>query len=368
MPSPVTPTRAVCRGSRRLWPKPPTCSNNQSLPARHSATKFSTTTSTTPGESWPRSGRRSQTGSGGVALNDSDLDDSMPEVTTPAPGATPTPLPPTPTPPAPGATPPPVPGTPTAPLIGGTTYLEQTQTGVWDVPASFLPKVYLDGVTDCGGIAILLPPQPVTAHIARSVLAALDGLIITGGADVDPARYGQSPHERTSAPRTDRDEWEQQLIAAALEAHLPLLGLCRGIQLLNVTLGGTLIQHLPDTVGTEAYQPGAGQFGRVPVTIKPDSTLASILHGSEPDITVPVYHHQAVDTLAHDLRVTAVSADGVIEAVECTGVNFAIGVQWHPEEDQSDRRIFRELIRAGRGYPAAREHLCTPPHPTGTSA
>src|SRR6218665_1412161 len=125
----------------------------------------------------------------------------MPEVTTPVPGAPLTP----------------VPGAPTAPLIGVTTYLEQTQTGVWDVPASFLPKGYLDGGTHCGRLAILLPPHPGTAHIARSVLAALDGLIITGGADVDPARYGQSPHERTSAPRTDRDEWEQQLIAAALE-------------------------------------------------------------------------------------------------------------------------------------------------------
>src|SRR6218665_353055 len=178
----------------------------------------------------------------------------MPEVTTPAPGAPLTPIP----------------GAPTAPLIGVTTYLEQAQTGVWDVPASFLPKVYLDGVTDCGGIAILLPPQPVTGHIARSVLPALDGLIITGGADGDPARDGQRPHERTSGPPTDRDEWEQQLIAAGLEARLPLLGICRGMQLLNVTLGGTLIQHLPDTLGTEAYQPGAGQFCRLPVTIKPD--------------------------------------------------------------------------------------------------
>ncbi|MCW5256555.1 gamma-glutamyl-gamma-aminobutyrate hydrolase family protein [Verminephrobacter aporrectodeae subsp. tuberculatae] len=241
-----------------------------------------------------------------------------------------------------------------APLIGVTTYLEQAQTGVWDVRASFLPKVYLDAVTDAGAIALLLPPQPVTAQIARAVLAPLDGLIVTGGADVDPARYGQRSHERTTTPRTERDEWEAQLIRAARAMDLPLLGICRGMQLLNVTLGGTLVQHLPDRIGSDAYQPGAGQFGRATVTLEPDSALAVIFGNPEKGMAVPVYHHQAVDTVAGGLRVTAVTADGVIEAVECARMRFCIGVQWHPEENAEDRRIFAGLVRAARAYRTAR--------------
>ena len=147
-----------------------------------------------------------------------------------------------------------------APLIGITTYLEQAQTGVWDVRASFLPKVYIDAVTDAGGIAVLLPPQPANAAVASTVLGALDGLIVSGGADVDPRRYGQSPHERTGAPRTDRDDWEEHLLTAAIELELPFLGICRGAQMLNVALGGTLVQHLPDHVGHEDHRRALGTF------------------------------------------------------------------------------------------------------------
>ncbi|HEX3678473.1 MAG TPA: gamma-glutamyl-gamma-aminobutyrate hydrolase family protein, partial [Galbitalea sp.] len=116
------------------------------------------------------------------------------------------------------------------PLIGVTTYLEQSQTGDWDVPASFLPKVYLDSVTNAGGIAILLPPQPVDADIATSVVNSLDGLVIAGGKDVDPARYGQPAHPSTDAPRLDRDAWEDALLHAAIETELPFLAICRGLQ------------------------------------------------------------------------------------------------------------------------------------------
>ena len=152
-----------------------------------------------------------------------------------------------------------------APLIGVTTYLEQAQTGVWDVRAAFLPKVYLDAVTDAGGIAVLLPPQPGSPEIARRVLDALDGLVVSGGADVDPARYGQEPHERTGAPRTDRDAWEDELFAAAIELELPFLGICRGAQLLNVALGGTLISTCPTSSAPSAYRSAAGVFGETQV-------------------------------------------------------------------------------------------------------
>ncbi len=234
----------------------------------------------------------------------------------------------------------------TAPIIGITTYLEQAQTGVWDVRAAFLPEVYLDSVTDAGGIAVLLPPQPVSAEIVDRVLDSIDGLILSGGADVDPALYGRPAHERTSEPRVDRDGWEIALIRRAVERGIPFLGICRGAQLLNVALGGTLHQHLPDVVGTERYQPAPAVFGDVDVTVSDGSRLAEVLGHAAADLTVQCYHHQAIAEVAEALAVTALSDDGVIEAVELSTVPFGIAVQWHPEQDAADRRLFEGLVRA----------------------
>lgn len=238
-----------------------------------------------------------------------------------------------------------------APVIGVTTYLERSRTGVWDLPASFLPKVYLDAVTDAGGIAVLLPPQPVTPELARRVLGSVDGLIISGGADVDPRRYGQSAHERTGAPRTDRDAWEDALLNAAIELEVPFLGICRGAQMLNVALGGTLVQHLPDVVGHEGYQPAPAVFGEAQVNVERGSRLDAILgDADEPRGTLPVhvYHHQAIDRVADRLTVTARTDEGVIEAVELDGAAFGVAVQWHPEENAADRRLFAGLVAAAR--------------------
>jgi len=237
-----------------------------------------------------------------------------------------------------------------APLIGVTTYLERAQSGVWDLRASFLPKVYLDAVTDAGGIAVLLPPQPVSPAIARTVLASLDGLIVSGGADVDPARYGQEPHPRTGAPRTDRDEWEDALLTEAIATELPFLGICRGAQVLNVALGGTLVQHLPDVVGSERYQPSAAVFGEGEVSVEPGSRLANVLGDEAGTLPVHYYHHQALDVVADALTVTARSEDGVVEAVELESVPFGLGVQWHPEENAADRRLFAGLVEAARTH------------------
>lgn len=237
-----------------------------------------------------------------------------------------------------------------APLIGITTYLEQAQTGVWDVPASFLPKVYLDAVTDAGGIAVLLPPQPVTRAVAASVLARLDGLIVSGGADVDPGLYGQVAHPRTGRPRTDRDAWEEALLTAAIDAELPFLGICRGAQLLNVALGGTLVQHLPDLVGDDSFQPGEGVFGPKTVAIDADSRLAALLRQDDDELDVHVYHHQSIDRIADGLVVTARTEEGVIEAVELPTVPFGLAVQWHPEEETADRRLFAGLVDAARRH------------------
>lgn len=235
-----------------------------------------------------------------------------------------------------------------APLIGVTTYLEQAQTGVWDVPASFLPKVYLDAVTDAGGIAVLLPPQPVSPEIARAVVGSLDGLIVAGGADVDPARYGQPRHPRTGAPRADRDAWEDALLTEAIAVELPFLGICRGAQVLNVSLGGTLTQHLPEVVGTERYQPAPAVFGDGEVTVEPGSRLAALVGEDTATLPVHYYHHQALDEVADGLTVTARSEDGVIEGVELDSVPFGIAVQWHPEENAADRRLFAGLVDAAR--------------------
>lgn len=239
-----------------------------------------------------------------------------------------------------------------APLIGITTYLEQAQTGVWDVRASFLPKVYIDAVTDAGGIAVLLPPQPVSPAAASRLLDSLDGLIVSGGSDVDPARYGQEPHAKTGAPRGDRDDWEDALLSAAIDAELPFLGICRGAQMLNVALGGTLHQHLPDVVGSEKYQPAPAEFGSESVSIAAGTALSALLGDG---LDVHVYHHQALDRVADGLLVSARTADGVIEAVELPSVPFGVAVQWHPEENAEDRRLFAGLVAAAAKYASQKE-------------
>nr|WP_105034355.1 gamma-glutamyl-gamma-aminobutyrate hydrolase family protein [Cryobacterium aureum] len=239
------------------------------------------------------------------------------------------------------------------PVIGLTTYLEQAQTGVWDVPAAILPRVYFDAITKAGGIAVLLPPQPVTAAIANRVLDGLDALVITGGKDVDPARYGQAPHPETDEPRPDRDAWEDVLLHEAVARQLPFLGICRGAQMLNVALGGSLHQHLPDLVGDTTYQAGNGVFNVVDVAVEPDSMLSALLDGQTLLPAVPVYHHQSIDRLAAGLRITATTDAGIVQAVELAAVPFGVAVQWHPEQSPDDLRLFTGLVTAARDYRAA---------------
>jgi putative glutamine amidotransferase len=234
-----------------------------------------------------------------------------------------------------------------------TTYLEQAQMGIWDVRASFLPHIYFEGVTLAGGIAVLLPPQPVDEEIAQRVLDGLDGLVITGGKDVDPARYGQAPHPQTDEPRHDRDAWEFALVAAALQRRLPILGICRGAQVLNIALGGTLHQHLPDVIGHSKHQAGNAVFSESRVHVEPGTRLASLL-GEYSD--EQCYHHQAIAELGQGLIVSARDTDGVIEAVELPGDTFVLAVQWHPEERLSDLRLFAAVVAAANEYASERAH------------
>jgi putative glutamine amidotransferase len=252
------------------------------------------------------------------------------------------------------------------PLIGLTTYLERAQTGVWDVPASFLPQVYFEAVTRAGGIAVLLPPQPVDPFIAGRVLDSLDGLIITGGKDVDPERYGQQRHASTDEPRRDRDAWEDALLTAAITRELPFLGICRGLQVLNVALGGTLHQHLPDVIGSTRYNAGYGTFSENEVEVHAGTRTGDLLDAA-PALPVHSYHHQAVDALGEGLTVSARSDDGIVQAVEVDGVPFGVAVQWHPEENLADLRLFAGLVDAARQYGAAATGTATATDIEGTA-
>jgi putative glutamine amidotransferase len=234
------------------------------------------------------------------------------------------------------------------------TYLQQAQTGVWDVKASFLPAVYVDGVTLAGGIAMLLPPQPVDDGIVERVLDGLDGLVITGGRDVDPAAYGQAPHEKTDEPARERDAWEFALVRGALARGLPVLGICRGAQVLNVVLGGSLHQHLPDVVGHYQHQLGNAVFNTSSITTVPGTRLAALI-GESTD--AQCYHHQAIAELGEGLMATARDPDGVVEAVELLGEYFVLAVQWHPEERLDDLRLFAGVVEAAAAYASGRTQI-----------
>jgi putative glutamine amidotransferase len=231
-----------------------------------------------------------------------------------------------------------------------TTYLQRAQTGVWDVRASFLPAIYFEGVELAGGIATLLPPQPVDPEIADRVLNGLDGVIITGGRDVVPSGYGQDPHPATDDPAADnrlRDDFEFALVRGALRRGMPVLGICRGAQVLNVALGGTLHQHLPDVIGHTRHQQGNAVFTTSTVRTVAGTRLAALI-GESSD--AQCYHHQAIDTIGEGLIISAQDADGVIEAVEMPGDNFVLAVQWHPEERLDDLRLFAAVVEAAAVY------------------
>jgi putative glutamine amidotransferase len=233
------------------------------------------------------------------------------------------------------------------PVVGLTSYLEQVQTGIWDVSAGYLPADYFEGVIMAGGIAVLLPPQPADPQIGASLLDSLDALVITGGYDLDPAAYGQQPHATTDQPRTARDVWELTLLQGALDRGLPVLGICRGAQVLNVAFGGTLHQHLPEVIGHTGHRAGNGVFARLPVRTVPGTRLAALL-GETADASC--YHHQAIDKVGDGLVVSAWDDDGVVEAVELPGDGFVLAVQWHPEQTLDDLRLFTAVVDAARSY------------------
>ena len=249
------------------------------------------------------------------------------------------------------------------PVIGITAYDDDAEWRKWQARAALLPYVYVNAVRRGGGRPVLLPPGG-DADEARETVAGLDGLVVSGGPDIDPVRYGQTRHPRTQPSVPVRDAWDLAVTGAALTQAVPVLAICRGMQVLNVCRGGTLHQHVPDLVGHVRHEGGQGYYGRHQVRLSPDSVLAGIL--PEPGLfDVPTHHHQAVDLLGDGLRAVAWEEDGTVEAVEAGhselgGLSgFVLGVQWHPEQGD-DLRLFGALVSAATERAAARTRVLAP--------
>ncbi|HKB30734.1 MAG TPA: gamma-glutamyl-gamma-aminobutyrate hydrolase family protein [Streptosporangiaceae bacterium] len=227
------------------------------------------------------------------------------------------------------------------PVIGISAYAEPAQWAGWHEHATLVPHAYVDRVAAAGCVPVVLPPVPGVEQVA----GRLDGLLLTGGGDVDPGLHATRRHPRTARVYPERDAAELALLRAAFGAGLPVLGICRGLQVLNVVRGGTLVQHLPEHVGHDGHAPGPTAYGTRAVKAAPGSRVAEIL--GRDALSVPCHHHQAVERLGAGLTATAWSDDGVIEAVELDGHPFVIAVQWHPEVSE-DRNLFRALADAAR--------------------
>ena len=241
------------------------------------------------------------------------------------------------------------------PTIGICTPLERARWGAWDLEAFLLPRSYVDAVHRAGGMALLLAPDPALVADPDEILDRIDGLMLAGGADLDPATYGAEPHPATIGSVPERDAFEIALVRRALERDLPLLGICRGMQVMNVAAGGTLHQHLPELLGHEHHRRVLGSFDGADhdVRLQPGSQAARAageeLHAAKS------HHHQGVDRVAAEFVVTGrAEIDELAEALEQPGNRFALGVQWHPEADETSRLIAAlvEEARSRRGSPA----------------
>ena len=228
------------------------------------------------------------------------------------------------------------------PVVGITTYLTEAAWSYWKLPAALIPASYVASVERAGGSPLLVPPGAAI----EETLDAVDGLVFSGGSDIDPDLYGASAHETTTGVVRERDEFELGLMRAALDRDLPVLAICRGSQVLNVARGGQIEQHLPDRLGDEVHRQVPGTFGEHGVDVIPGTKLAGIVG---PRVAVKSHHHQGFDRLGDGLRESARAEDGTLEGVEDPSRTFALGVLWHPEEDE-DKVLFEALVAAAAGY------------------
>jgi putative glutamine amidotransferase len=252
-----------------------------------------------------------------------------------------------------------------APAIGICAAIERVSWGVWDgYEVTLAPRAYVGAVQRAGGLAIVLPPDEAAVEDPDVLLDRVDALLLAGGADLAPASYGAEAHAETRGTWRERDEFEIALALRALERDMPLLGICRGMQVLNVALGGTLDQHLPESLGSQAHRTIAGTFSEHHVRLDPGS-LACAAAGVEA-LVVWSHHHQGVDRLGEGLRVSGYAEeDELIEAIELPGKRFALGVIWHPEEDP-ESSVIAALVEAARGaFAHAGEKNVPPPEGGG---
>jgi putative glutamine amidotransferase len=235
-----------------------------------------------------------------------------------------------------------------APAIGICAAIERVSWGVWDgYEVTLAPRAYVTAVQRAGGLAIVLPPDEAAVADPDVLLDRVDALLMAGGADIDPGSYGAESHAETRGTWPERDRFEIALARRALQRDMPVLGICRGMQLLNVALGGSLDQHLPESIGSEAHRTVAGTFSQHQVRLEPGSLACAAAGGTE-GFMVFSHHHQGVDRLGDGLRVSGRSADDdLIEAIELPDRRFALGVIWHPEEDPGSRLIAALVEAAG---------------------
>ena len=229
------------------------------------------------------------------------------------------------------------------PVVGITTYVEPAKWGAWSLDAALIPFAYVQAVERAGARPLLVPPSEAGVE---ETLDALDGLLFSGGADIDPQAYGAEPHPETNGVRPARDRAELALLEGALARDMPVLAVCRGVQVLNVARGGDLVQHLPDVVGDLKHREVAGTFAEHPVRIENDSKLGSLLGDRAP---VMSSHHQGVGTIGEGLREVAWADDGTVEALEDPERTFAVGVLWHPEAGE-DQKLFEALVAEAKAY------------------
>jgi putative glutamine amidotransferase len=241
------------------------------------------------------------------------------------------------------------------PVIGVSCYVEVVDRSPWHAQRSaVLPHRYVEQLERAGAVVVVLPPRPdADDDLAGAVLERLDGLVIAGGADVQADRYDAEPHPTSQSPRPDRDEWELALARVSAAHDLPVLGICRGMQVMAVAAGASLEQHLPDLVGNDAHCPRPGEYTSHLVAPTQGTGLADLL-GTEP-IDVPTYHHQAVRPESLEgtaYRPSAWHADGTLEAMEDPTLGFRLAVQWHPEAG-NDGRLFGALVAAAQARRAS---------------